>query len=66
MKTYNIIPDINTIKFVREAEFKYKIRKFSDEDKIREFFECYDLLRKSGTLDADIIDVDGSYSENSD
>lgn len=39
MKTYNIIPDINSKKFVREAEFKYKIRNLSDEDKIRKLFE---------------------------
>ena len=51
METYNIIPSINTIKFVREAEFKYKIRNLSDEAKIRELFECNDLLMNSGTLD---------------
>jgi len=66
MKTYNIIPAINTIKFVREAEFKYKIRILSDEAKIKELFDCYDLLRNNGTLDSDIIDVDCTYLDNSD
>ena len=62
MKIYNIILVVNIIKFVSEAEFKYKISNLSDEAKIRELYERYDLLRIRGTLDVVIIDVDNSYS----
>ena len=58
MKTYKIIPAINTIKFVREVEFKYKILNLSEEDKINKIFENNYLLRNSGILDADIIEED--------
>ena len=64
MKTYNIIPAINTIKYAREAEFNYIKTKLSDEAKIKELFDCYDLLRHRGILESDIIDIDYSYKDN--
>ena len=45
-----MIPTVNTLKFMPEAEFKYKIIHLSNEEKIKELFECYDLLRITGNL----------------
>lgn len=30
--------------FVREAEYRYKIRAKSEDDKIKDLFECYKLM----------------------
>lgn len=37
-RTYNVIPSKNIIRFLREAEYKHKLRNKSD------FFECWQLL----------------------
>jgi hypothetical protein len=42
--TYNVIPTTNIMHFIREAEFKYKIRNLSLDAKIKEFFEFWKLL----------------------
>ena len=37
--TYNVIPFKNIIHFIREAEYKYKIRAKSSDEKLTDFFE---------------------------
>ena len=39
-----MIPHKNYIPFVREAEYRYKIRNKRGLDKIKDFFECYRLI----------------------
>ena len=40
---YNVIPHKNFMKFVREAEYRYKVKDKTGMDKIKEFFDCYRL-----------------------
>ena len=40
---YHLYPYQVFMQFVREIEFKIKIRSLSNEDKIKKFFECYNL-----------------------
>ena len=42
--TYNVIPTTNIMHFIRETEFKYKIRNLSLDVKITKFFEFWKLL----------------------
>ena len=42
--TYYTIPEKNILHFVREAEFKLKLRTKSGQDKIKEFFSCWKFL----------------------
>ena len=42
--TYNVIPSKNIIHFIREAEYKHKLRNKSYDEKISDFFECWKLL----------------------
>jgi len=42
--TYNIIPSKNIFHFLREAEYKHKIRKKSCYEKIADFFSLWKLL----------------------
>ena len=42
--TYNVIPFKNIFHFIREAEYKYKIRAKSSDDKLTDFFECCKLI----------------------
>ena len=42
------MPSKNLLHFVREAEFKFKNRDKSNEEKINEFFECWKLLYNLG------------------
>ena len=64
--TYYTIPEKNVLHFVREAEFKIKLRSKSGPEKIKEFFSCYDFL--SNVKDVEIEDKDflTDSSNNSD
>ena len=54
--TYNVMPAKNLYKFIKESEFKYKIRKLDDEHKIKELFDCYSFLKSIGFTDKDFND----------
>ena len=43
-KIYIVIPSFHLMHFVREAEYRYKIRAKSEDDKIKDLFECYILI----------------------
>ena len=43
-KIYNMIPSRNFISFLRESEWRIKNRSKNWEDKIKEFFSCYQLV----------------------
>ena len=51
--TYIIIPAKNLYKFIKESEFKYKIRNLTEENKIKEFFECYSFLKSIEYINKD-------------
>ena len=61
--TYNAIPNINFIQFLRESEFKYKIRILSNESKIAVFFEAFKLIYYTGEKDFHNSDF---YSDSED
>ena len=42
--TYNSFPSKKIMHFLKEAEYKYKIRNMSTDLKIKDFFGCWDLL----------------------
>ena len=42
--TYNVIPFKNIFHFIRKAEYKYKIRSKSCDEKQTDFFECCKLI----------------------
>ena len=42
--TYNAVPSKNIIRFLREAEYKHKLRNKSYDEKVSDFFECWKLL----------------------
>ena len=42
--TYNVIPFKNRFYFIREAEYKYKIRAKSCDEKLKDFFERRKLI----------------------
>jgi len=54
--TYNIIPSKRIIHFLREAEYKSKIRNKSIDEKLINFFECWELL--DDTKDFTVVDDD--------
>ena len=41
---YHFIPSFHLMHFVREAEYRYIIRTKSEDDKIKDLFECYKLM----------------------
>ena len=41
---YYVIPNKNLFSFIREAEYKYLIIDKTNETKILDFFECYELI----------------------
>lgn len=45
------MPAKNLYKFIKESEFKYKIRNLEDEKKIKELFDCYYFLKSIGFTD---------------
>ena len=45
-KTYNIIQNKNIIRFILEAEFKFKHRNKKSDEKIKEFFDCNAYQRR--------------------
>ena len=63
--TYNVMPAKNLYKFIKESEFKYKIRKLDDEHKIKKLFNCYSFLKSIGFTDKDFNDSD-EMEDNSD
>ena len=42
--TYNVISSKNLIYFLKEAEYKHKLRNKSYDDKLSDFLECWKLL----------------------
>ena len=41
---YYVIPNKHFLQFVREAEYRFKIRDKSQVEKVKDFFECYELI----------------------
>lgn len=41
---YHIIPNKNNLKYILEAEYRYKIRNKIGNDKIKDLFEIYSLI----------------------
>ena len=41
---YYVIPNKHFLQFVREAEYRLKIRDKSQLEKVKDFFECYELI----------------------
>lgn len=64
--TYYTIPEKNILHFVREAEFKIKLKSKSGPKKIKEYFSCYEFL--SNVNDVEIEDkyflTDSSYDSD--
>ena len=54
--SYYVIPSKHLLHFVREAEIKFKNRDKNNEGKIKEFFECWNLLNN-------LSDVNFYYNE---
>ena len=55
--SYYVFPTKNILKFIKEAEFKYKIKALSPESKMKEIFDCYSHLKVVGDFDInDYID----------
>ena len=63
--TYNVMPAKNLYKFIKESEFKYKIRKLSDALKIKETLDCYSFLKSIGFTEKD-FDASDENDNNSD
>lgn len=55
-ENYHIIPPKKFILFVREAEFKIKIRNMSNDMKIKYFFDCYETSKYVSNKDIKFID----------
>ena len=49
--TYRVMPHGNLLKFIKEAEFKFKLRNLNDELKIKEIFNVYLFLKDVGELE---------------
>lgn len=62
--TYHVIPGKNILKFIKEAEYKYKLRKLSPEDKIKELIESYSFLLFIGELNLGNNDESDNSSES--
>ena len=62
--TYHVFPLKNIMKFIKEAEYKYKLRNLSPEDKVKELIESYSFLLSIGELNLENNDDsdDGSDS----
>ena len=73
-KTHHIIPSKNFIRFLRESEWKYINRNKTYEQKIKEFFDCFNFLQnvkdvefeKNEFLSDSDLNDEGSLSENDD
>lgn len=72
-KTYHNIPSKNFIRFLKESEWKYINRNKAYEQKIKEFFDCFNFLQNVKDVEFEknqfLSDIDlndeGSLSENS-
>ena len=63
--TYNVIPSKNIFKFIKEAEYKYKLRDLCPEDKVKELIESYPFLISIGQLNLE-NEQDSDDSSDSD
>ena len=65
---YHFIPSTHVMHFVREAEYRYKIRDKTENEKIKDLIECYQLILNtsdSGVLKSEfLIDIeDNDYDD---
>ena len=49
--TYRVMPHRNLLKFIKEAEFKFKLRNLNAELKMKELFDVYLFLKIVGELE---------------
>ena len=49
--TYKVIPNVNLMKFLKEAEFKYILKDKSVEEKISSIFESFQLIQNLSDVD---------------
>ena len=49
--TYKVIPNVNLMKFLKEAEFKYILKDKSAEEKISAIFESFQLIQNVSDVD---------------
>ena len=49
--TYRVMPHRNLLKFIKEAEFKFKLRNLNAELKMKELFDVYLFLKNVGELE---------------
>ena len=62
---YHVIPGKNILKFIKEAEYKYKLRNLSPENKVKELIESYSFLLSIGELNSE-NNEDSNESSDSD
>ena len=60
---YNAIPSYNFLLYLREAEFRIKNKLLSDDQKIKEFFECFTCIKNTKDV---IIENNNTFLKNSD
>jgi len=56
---YNVIPGKNLMKFLREAEYKYKLRDKNYDEKMNDLFECWKFL-----LNFEDIEIEPNISDS--
>ena len=49
--TFRVMPHNNLLKFIKEAEFKFKIRNLNDELKMNELFDDALFLKNVGEIE---------------
>lgn len=47
---YNAIPFYNFLLYLREAEFGMKTKQLSDDEKIKEFFDCFICIKNTNDV----------------
>jgi len=50
--------------FIREIEFRIKIRELSTDSKIKMFFDCFNTCQNVDDKDIDLIDINNLSSLN--
>ena len=65
---YHVIPKDHVMHFVREAEYSYKIRNKTENEKIKDLIECYQLILNtsdSGILKSEFFsDSEDNYYDD--
>ena len=61
-RVYGHIPNENFILFLREAEFRYKLRKLNNEEKEKEVIEVFQYIYNSCNFE--LYDIDELIDNN--